>query len=79
MNWRTSLIIEPENGRFPLHPKAPNSAGATGILNNNFDGPETRPPERALPASRRRLPTMTNFDGTHIQNRADEDYVGLVE
>ena len=44
-------------------------------MNNNFDGPESRPPgERCLHLGPP-LPTMTNADGTHIQIVQNEDYV----
>ena len=76
---RTSLIIEPENGRFPLQPESAELGRRyREIMNNNFDGPETRPPgERCLHLGPP-LPTMTNFDGTHIQIVQTEDYVILL-
>ena len=76
---RTSLIIEPENGRFPLRPGSDELGSRYGaIMNNNFDGPETRPPgERCLHLGPP-LPTMTNFDGTHIQIVQTEDYVAIL-
>ena len=76
---RTSLIIEPENGRFPLRPESEELGSRYGaIMNNNFDGPETRPPgERCLHLGPP-LPTMTNFDGTHIQIVQTEDYVVIL-
>ena len=76
---RTSLIIEPENGRFPMHPESAELGRRyREIMNNNFDGPETRPPgERCLHLGPP-LPTMTNFDGTHIQIVQTEDYVVIL-
>ena len=45
------------------------------MMNNNFDGPEARPPgERCLHLGPP-LPTMTNADGTHVQIVQTEDYV----
>lgn len=73
---RTSLIIEPENGRLPIRNE--NMEFRTRyfeMMNNNFDGPEARPPgERCLHLGPP-LPTMTNFDGTHLQIVQTEDYV----
>ena len=76
---RTSLIIEPENGRFPMHPESAELGRRyREIMNNNFDGPETRPPgERCLHLGPP-LPTMTNFDGTHIQIVQTEEYVVIL-
>ena len=74
--FRTSLIIEPVNGRFPI--KEENielRSRYFEMMNNNFDGPEARPPgERCLHLGPP-LPTMTNFDGTHIQIIQTEDYI----
>ncbi len=73
---RTSLIIEPENGRFPLRDESMEfRARYFEMMNNNFDGPEARPPgERCLHLGPP-LPTMTNADGTHLQIVQTEDYV----
>ena len=74
--FRTSLIIEPANGRFPI--KEENielRSRYFEMMNNNFDGPEARPPgERCLHLGPP-LPTMTKFDGTHIQIIRAEDYI----
>jgi len=73
---RTSLIIEPENGRFPMRDESVEfRTRYFEMMNNNFDGPETRPPgERCLHLGPP-LPTMTNSDGTHVQIVQTEDYV----
>ncbi|MBM88162.1 MAG: hypothetical protein CMQ41_07245 [Gammaproteobacteria bacterium] len=73
---RTSLIIEPENGRFPLRDESMEfRARYFEMMNNNFDGPEARPPgERCLHLGPP-LPTMTNADGTHIQIVQTQDYI----
>ncbi|NKB34348.1 MAG: hypothetical protein GKR91_14750 [Pseudomonadales bacterium] len=73
---RTSLIIEPEDGRFPLRDESMEFRRRYfELMNSNFDGPEARPPgERCLHLGPP-LPTMTNADGTHIQIVQNEDYV----
>lgn len=73
---RTSLIIEPENGRFPLRDESVEFRSRYfQMMNNNFDGPEARPPgERCLHLGPP-LPTMTNADGTHLQIVQTEDYI----
>ena len=73
---RTSLIIEPENGRFPMQDESMEfRTRYFEMMNNNFDGPEARPPgERCLHLGPP-LPTMTNADGTHVQIVQTEDYV----
>ena len=76
---RTSLIIEPENGRFPLRDESVEfRTRYFELMNNNFDGPESRPPgERCLHLGPP-LPTMTNSDGTHIQIVQNADYVVIL-
>jgi len=47
-------------------------------MNTNFTGPEARPPgERCLHLGPP-LPTMTNFDGTHIQIVQTKNYVMIL-
>ncbi len=76
---RTSLIIEPANGRLPLREETATAMGRyVELMNNNFAGPETRPPgERCLHLGPP-LPTMTNSDGTHIKIVQTQDYVMLL-
>lgn len=76
---RTSLIIEPKNGRFPLRDESVEfRTRYFELMNNNFDGPESRPPgERCLHLGPP-LPTMTNSDGTHIQIVQNQEYVVIL-
>ena len=77
--YRTSLIIEPSNGRFPFRNERLDSRRRYfELMNTNFNGPEARPPgERCLHLGPP-LPTMTNFDGTHIQIVQTKNYVMIM-
>ncbi len=77
--YRTSLIIEPANGRFPYREEALESRMQlfTG-MNTNFDGPEVRPPGERCIHLGPPLPTLTNADGTHIQIVQTEDYTVIL-
>ncbi|MEC9299544.1 MAG: hypothetical protein VYA05_01755, partial [Pseudomonadota bacterium] len=77
--YRTSLIIEPSNGRFPFrNERLDFRRRYFELMNTNFNGPEARPPgERCLHLGPP-LPTMTNFDGTHIQIVQTKNYVMIM-
>ena len=77
--YRTSLIIEPSNGRFPFrNERLDLRRRYFELMNTNFNGPEARPPgERCLHLGPP-LPTMTNFDGTHIQIVQTKDYIMIL-
>ena len=77
--YRTSLIIEPSNGRFPFrNERLDFRRRYFELMNTNFNGPEARPPgERGLHLGPP-LPTMTNFDGTHIQIVQTKNYVMIM-
>ena len=76
---RTSLIIEPANGRFPFRDDSLEfRTRYFQMMNNNFDGPEVRPPGERCIHLGPPLPTMTNFDGTHIQIVQTRDYVVIL-
>ena len=77
--YRTSLIIEPSNGRFPFrNERLDLRRRYFELMNTNITGPEARPPgERSLHLGPP-LPTMTNFDGTHIQIVQTKNYVMIL-
>ena len=77
--YRTSLIIEPSNCRFPFrNERLDFRRRYFELMNTNFNGPEARPPgERCLHLGPP-LPTMTNFDGTHIQIVQTKNYVMIM-
>ncbi len=59
--YRSSWIVDPENGRIPFSEKGKQVRANSAALRNNYDGPEARPlGERCMATTGRTGPPMMN-------------------
>jgi|TARA_B100000315_G_scaffold227615_1_gene235708 hypothetical protein len=77
--YRTSLIIDPPDGRFPFREDAMDIFDewlAAGF--GAYDGPEMRPVSERCIVAGPTIPHMTPLQGSHIQIVQNDDYVMIM-